>query len=159
MITIDDWFTAYGASHQNATNKAVRWICVPLIFYSLIGLLSFVRFNFLSGILPGCNMPYAHLGALLILAALLFFIRLSVPIALGMIVVAGIILYLVMFAHVAFDRTWLFFLSIFVVSWFGQFIGHKIEGAKLSFFDDNKFLMIGPAWLLHFIYREVGIPY
>ena len=49
--------------------------------------------------------------------------------------------------------------SIFVIAWIGQFIGHKIEGAKPSFFEDLQYLLIGPAWLLHFIYRKIGISY
>ena len=51
------------------------------------------------------------------------------------------------------------YLGIFIVSWIGQFIGHKIEGQKPSFFDDLKFLLIGPAWLLSFIYKKIGIKY
>jgi len=38
-------------------------------------------------------------------------------------------------------------------------VGHKIEGRKPSFFEDVKFLLVGPAWLLHFVYRRLGIPY
>ena len=48
---------------------------------------------------------------------------------------------------------------VFVVAWIGQFIGHKIEGEKPSFFEDIKFLLVGPAWLLSFVYRRFGIAY
>ncbi|MNY23354.1 hypothetical protein D3C86_1570180 [compost metagenome] len=48
---------------------------------------------------------------------------------------------------------------IFVVSWVFQFIGHKIEGKKPSFLNDIKFLLIGPIWLLHFIFKKLGISY
>ena len=44
-------------------------------------------------------------------------------------------------------------------AWIGQFIGHKIEGKKPSFFHDVVFLLIGPAWLLHFVYRKLGLQY
>ena len=53
----------------------------------------------------------------------------------------------------------LIYISIFVVAWIGQFIGHKIEGEKPSFFEDLQFLLIGPAWLLSFIYNKIGIKY
>jgi uncharacterized membrane protein YGL010W len=49
--------------------------------------------------------------------------------------------------------------AVFALAWIGQFIGHAIEGRKPSFFEDVKFLLVGPAWLLHFVYRRVGIPY
>jgi uncharacterized membrane protein YGL010W len=54
---------------------------------------------------------------------------------------------------------WVISLAIFVIAWIGQFIGHVVEGKKPSFFKDLQFLMIGPAWLLGFVYRRLGIPY
>ena len=54
---------------------------------------------------------------------------------------------------------WLFSLFVFVVAWIGQFVGHKIEGKKPSFFEDLQFLLIGPAWLMHFLYKKAGISY
>ena len=50
------------------------------------------------------------------------------------------------------------YIAIFVGAWIGQFIGHKIED-KPSFFEDLQFLLIGPAWLLSFIYKKIGIKY
>ena len=49
------------------------------------------------------------------------------------------------------------YLTIFIFSWAGQFIGHKIEGKKPSFLKDIQFLLIGPAWLLSFIYKKINI--
>ena len=54
---------------------------------------------------------------------------------------------------------WIFSVIIFVIAWIGQFIGHKIEGKKPSFVEDLQFLLIGPAWLLSFIYKKIGIKY
>ena len=48
---------------------------------------------------------------------------------------------------------------LFVAAWVFQFAGHEVEGRKPSFFKDLQFLLIGPAWLMHFIYRRLGIPY
>jgi uncharacterized membrane protein YGL010W len=50
-------------------------------------------------------------------------------------------------------------LGIFVIAWIIQFIGHEVEGKKPSFLKDIQFLMIGPAWLMHFIYKKLGIGY
>lgn len=38
-------------------------------------------------------------------------------------------------------------LGIFILAWIGQFIGHKIEGKRPSFFKDIQFLLIGPLWV------------
>lgn len=52
---------------------------------------------------------------------------------------------------------WLFCLIVFVVAWIGQFYGHKVEGKKPSFLKDIQFLLIGPAWLMSFIYKKMGV--
>ena len=54
---------------------------------------------------------------------------------------------------------WKISLFVFTIAWIGQFVGHKIEGKKPSFFQDIQFLLIGPAWLLSFIYNKYGIKY
>src|SRR5476649_1597649 len=50
-------------------------------------------------------------------------------------------------------------LAVFVLAWVGQFIGHKIEGKKPSFFDDLRFLLIGPLFVLGFLYRRLSLDY
>jgi uncharacterized membrane protein YGL010W len=50
-------------------------------------------------------------------------------------------------------------IGIFVVAWIGQFIGHKIEGKKPSFFDDLRYLLIGPLFVLSFLYRRFKLAY
>ena len=40
MKTINSWLDEYGASHKNATNKTIHWICVAIIYFSVIGLLA-----------------------------------------------------------------------------------------------------------------------
>ena len=49
--------------------------------------------------------------------------------------------------------------AIFVVAWIGQFIGHHVEGKKPSFFQDVQFLLIGPVWLMGFVFRRLGWRY
>jgi uncharacterized membrane protein YGL010W len=54
---------------------------------------------------------------------------------------------------------WATCLTIFVVAWIGQFIGHSIEGTRPSFFKDVQFLLIGPIWLMSHLYRRLGLAY
>ena len=55
------------------------------------------------------------------------------------------------------DQKFEIFLGIFIISWIGQFIGHKIEGKKPAFVKDLQFLLIGPLWLLSYIYEKLDI--
>lgn len=38
--------------------------------------------------------------------------------------------------------------GLFGVGWTFQFVGHYFEGHKPSFFDDPRYLLVGPMWLL-----------
>ena len=174
MKTIHDWFNEYGESHQNKTNKLIHWICIPLIFWSIIALLSLIpdpllnifSNSFLNGIM--------HWGTVVIFLGLFFYMRLSRSIFFGMLVFSILVLmdiYLVvylfdahqfwgLFKSIKIDgRRFLMIMSIivFILSWILQFIGHKIEGKKPSFLKDIQFLLIGPAWLLGFIYKKNNI--
>ena len=64
----------------------------------------------------------------------------------GLFLVPNVILWEVMsasYAHLILPIC----LPVFVFSWIGQFIGHKIEGKKPSFLEDLLFLLVGPAWI------------
>ncbi|MEJ8757515.1 Mpo1-like protein [Pontibacter sp. H259] len=160
MRPIAQWFEEYGQSHQNDTNKLIHWVCVPLIFFSIIGLLASIPSEALKQFFPDALQPFVHFGTVVILLGLLFYLRLSVPMFVGMAIVCAIVLWLVHLVDVNFETPlWLVSLIIFVMAWIGQFYGHKVEGKKPSFLKDLQFLLIGPAWLLGFIYRKLGIPY
>jgi uncharacterized membrane protein YGL010W len=38
--------------------------------------------------------------------------------------------------------------AVWIAAWVVQLVGHNIEGAKPSFFDDLVFLLIGPLFVL-----------
>ena len=156
---IHGWLEAYGESHQNAVNKAIHWVCVPLIMLSLIALLAELPFpGALSALPPEGLSIYAHWGALLLFGALLYYLSLSLSLSLGMLGLSCALLLLAEgLSALPFPR-WQSALGIFIAAWVGQFIGHHIEGKKPSFLEDIQFLLIGPLWLMSFIYRVLRIP-
>lgn len=161
MKNADTWFEEYGQSHQNPTNKAIHWICVPAILFASIGLFWAIPApDAFRGILAGRLDPLVNWGTLLVFVALIFYLRMSLTIFLGMAVVSAIALWgnLLILENEAL-ALWKFNLGLFVVAWIFQFVGHKIEGQKPSFFQDLQFLLVGPAWLLHFVYKKLGVPY
>ncbi|MGB5008225.1 MAG: Mpo1-like protein [Ferruginibacter sp.] len=152
MKTIHQWLNEYGESHQNDTNKAIHWICVPVIFFSITGLLYSIKLPF---IITGIQLNVAIVVLALVI---IYYISLSKTLWIGLLLFALLCLWLCRLVEQAdFMQPWLFYLVIFVVAWIGQFYGHKVEGKKPSFFKDIQFLMIGPAWLMSFIYKRLGI--
>ena len=47
--------------------------------------------------------------------------------------------------------------AIFVVAWIFQFIGHKLEGKKPSFFEDIQYLWVGPLFVLSKLFIKLGV--
>lgn len=154
--TIQDWLDAYAVSHQNPTNKKIHWVCVPGIFWSIIGLLWVIPQPAWMAALPWLN--WATLSLLIIVG---FYVRLSVPLT-GAMAFLTLVCYLIAAGLEATIGTLGLLatsVSVFVVLWIGQFIGHRIEGKKPSFFEDIQFLMIGPAWVMAFIFNRLGWRY
>ena len=156
MASLAALLSEYGESHQNPTNKLVHWVCVPLIMFSLLGLLWSVPVpQFIQNLSPWLNW-----GTLVMALALLYYVRLSGRLALGMVLVwVAMAAMLRVVAGVAVLPLWAISLLIFALAWVGQFWGHKVEGKKPSFLKDLQFLLIGPLWLLHFVYRRLGWEY
>lgn len=129
MKTIQDWFTEYNKSHLNPTNKAIHWLCVPTIFFAIMGLLAWVNW---------------YLLLVISLLVWLFYVHLDVKLSVTMMIMMSLFLLIIYLIPIPL----VLYLGLFVVAWFGQFYGHKIEGKKPSFFKDLQFLLIGPAWCM-----------
>ena len=155
--SIQTWLDEYSESHQNSLNKKIHWICVPSIMLSLLGLWWSIPSSYLLPMIEGFQINWAILITLIIL---LYYMRLSYMMGIGMLLIGSILLCLIYLIELKVNLAlWKISLIIFVIAWIGQFIGHEIEGKKPSFLQDIQFLLIGPAWLLSFIYKKLGIKY
>jgi len=146
MKSLNQWFDEYAVSHQNITNQKIHYICVPAIFFSIVGMLMSIPNQFLQNLI-GLNNPFIENWASLILIfVLVFYLRLSFSMFLRML---GFSILCIIGNYYLGLYTPLFYTSfgIFVIAWIGQFYGHKVEGKKPSFFKDLQFLLIGPAWV------------
>ena len=138
----------YSQSHQNPVNILIHKICVPAIMFSLLGILkalpvpvSWPLWLDWSILFVGFAFSYyatfknvrVMLAALLLVMPMLLILELLRP------------------------RFFILSLVIFIIAWIGQFIGHKIEGKKPSFFKDLFFLLIGPIWTMNTLMNQMGI--
>ncbi len=141
MRNVDRMFERYSEFHRNPTNKAIHWVCVPLIVWSLLGMLWAVS-------------PIAAYVA--VAAAMLFYAWLSPSLAVGML---GVLMLMIYPLTLLGGGVLVVCVAVFIAAWIGQFAGHLVEGRKPAFIEDIRSLLVGPAWLLGFIYRRLGIPY
>jgi uncharacterized membrane protein YGL010W len=151
---IDRWFASYSGDHRNATNQRIHVFAVPAILWSVIALLWSVP-------VPGTLFQPGVWAVLAMFAAWMFYYRASRRLGLGMLALFVAMSALTWWLHAALGAgglAWLA-LTVFVVAWVAQFLGHRIEGRKPSFLTDLVYLLIGPAWVLAKAYRRLGWTY
>lgn len=135
---IDALIAHYALSHQNTTNEALHCVCVPLIMFSLVGLIYTLH----------------PLVALVFLSAsMIYYMRLSGRAAALMAVWSSVMWMAITSLH---TQQVLIYTTTFVLAWIGQFIGHKLEGKKPSFFEDLQYLWVGPLFVAQVLLRPLG---
>ena len=147
MKTAQQWFDEYAVSHQNETNINIHFICVPAIFFSVIGLLMSIPSTFLEITFGLYNPILENWAAMVAVFILIFYLRLGFWHFVNMLFLTILCIignyWLSGLGNLAITS-----LVIFVIAWIGQFYGHKVEGKKPSFIKDLQFLLIGPLWVL-----------
>ena len=143
--SIDQLLAQYGESHRNSANEVIHFVCIPAIVFSLLGMLWAL---------------HPLLAVATVVASLIYYFRLSLPFAIGMLVFSAASLWaLWALSAMTHGQVAVISIAVFVLAWIGQFIGHKIEGKKPSFFDDLRFLLIGPLFVLSFLYRRLHVAF
>lgn len=136
MRDINQLFKEYEVSHQNPTNVAIHKIAVPVIFFCVLAMLSWIKVGPVVWLnLAVCITPLV-LGYYYFLSP-----KLASIVTAAIIPMHGLIYY--------FGSSGLFaptVVALFVLAWIMQFVGHHIEGKKPSFIQDLLFLLIGPLW-------------
>ena len=137
--SLHSWLADYAVSHQHPINKKIHWLCVPTIFASILGM----------------GMSWQAAFTLVLIAlVMLFYLRLSTQLFIAM----GMFVLFCLAAIAILPVGFKFWFGVFVVAWIGQFVGHKIEGKKPSFFEDLQFLLIGPAWVANSLSEKLAKP-
>ncbi|WP_077002103.1 DUF962 domain-containing protein [Variovorax sp. KK3] len=137
---VDRLLAHYGDSHRNPTNEAIHMIAIPAIMLSILGLL-FVLHAWAAYVIVGASLVY-------------YLSLRSIPFVLAMVVCTGLALAVV---HAMGNLVFPISATIFVVAWIFQFVGHKIEGRKPSFFEDIQYLWVGPLFVLSRLFLRLGI--
>jgi uncharacterized membrane protein YGL010W len=136
---IDELLAHYGESHRNPVNERIHLVAIPLILVSLLGLLAAVHPWFAYSFVAASMVYYARLSPV-------FLVMMAIVSAMGLAAV-----------HWMGSRVFPLSLAIFVAAWIAQFIGHKLEGKKPSFFEDLQYLWVGPLFVLSKLLGDLGL--
>jgi len=72
MRSFENWMDEYALSHQHPTNQIIHKICVPLIMFSVIGLIWMIPF---PAFFPTAS--YLNWATLFVLGCLVFYLSLN----------------------------------------------------------------------------------
>lgn len=136
---VDQLIAHYGKSHQNPGNEVIHFIAIPLIMLSLLGMMHALH-------------PYPAYA--FVAASMVYYARLSWVFFVAMVFWSAIT-FAGVFAMGA--QVLPVSVAIFVGAWILQFIGHKMEGKKPSFFEDIQYLWVGPLFVLSKLFGKLGI--
>ena len=138
---IDALLHHYGLSHVHPTNEHIHMVAIPAIMLSLIGLMFAL---------------HPALALVFFAASMVYYARLSWRFTGCMLLVSSVMLAVVD----ALDARGVLVpvsVLVFVVAWIFQFIGHRIEGKKPSFFEDVQYLWVGPLFVLSKGFLRLGV--
>jgi uncharacterized membrane protein YGL010W len=136
---VDQLLARYGESHRDPRNESIHFVAIPLIMLSLLGLLSVLHPWVAYAFVAASMVYYARLSAVFLMAmALLSILALALVHAMGEYVLPISV-------------------AIFVGAWVAQFVGHRMEGRKPSFFEDLQYLWVGPIFVLSKLFLKLGI--
>ena len=136
---VDQLLAHYAINHRNPRNEVIHFVAIPLIMLSLVGMLFALH--------PW--VAYGFVGL-----SMLYYVRLSGVFLAAMLVLSAVIFALV---HAMGSLVLPVSIVIFVGAWIAQFVGHKIEGAKPSFFEDLQYLLVGPMFVVSKLFEKLGI--
>jgi uncharacterized membrane protein YGL010W len=147
--TLEDQMSFYAAYHQDARNKATHFVGVPLIAFSLLIPLGWLRAD-LGG------FPLS--AALVVTAVLLaYYLVLDIPLGLAMCAVFALMLWgaePLSQASLGIGAVW--FLVLFVGGWALQLWGHVYEGRKPALVDNLFQIFVAPIFLAAEVFFALG---
>ncbi len=152
MKTVEEQLSNYKSVHFNQHNIMTHFIGIPLIVWAVTVLLSLHTFTLE---LEQSTISYTP-AMIFFTITLLYYFKLHLKLALGMLVYIAINLYLASLVT-ALDSALSIAIIVFIVGWILQFIGHIYEKAKPAFLDDLMGLVIGPFFLMAEIYFALGL--
>lgn len=140
MKSLEQQMAFYAAYHRNRWNKLTHFIGVPLIIFSILIPMAWLRLPF-----AGVELTAAML---FVAVVLVYYFVLDVPFALAMTIFMLPVLYA---AGVVAGMPWqaglAVFAATFIGGWVFQLVGHVFEGRKPALADNLFQIFVAPMFL------------
>ena len=149
MKSLSDQMSFYAAYHQDARNKATHFVGVPVITFSLMIPLGWLRAD--AGGFP------VSAALVVTLALIAYYLVLDLPLGLAMAAILGLMLWgaePIVQAPLASGLAW--FAALFIGGWALQLWGHVYEGRKPALVDNLFQVFVAPIFLAAEVFFALG---
>ena len=136
------------------------FVCqLPALFFSIIGLLAAIPAQYFFNVdLSSSSDTYSHLGTVVIILSLFYYLRLSIVLFIGMLFFSLVVLYGINYVGSSeIIPLWMSMLLVFVTACVSHFVGLRHEGNAIFFYRGAQYLMIDPAWVMSYLFSVLKI--
>jgi uncharacterized membrane protein YGL010W len=139
--TLEQQMAVYAAYHRNPWNRLTHFIGVPVIIFSILIPMAWLRLPLGAIEITG--------AAVFVAAVLVYYYLLDIPLAIAM---TALIVPVTYFAEWAARMPWqtglVVFLATFVGGWALQLVGHVFEGRRPALADNLFQIFVAPIFLV-----------
>ena len=155
MQETDTWLTEYGDDHRSLSFAGIYWVAVLGLIFGTVGMLwSLPVPQEFEQISPALNW-----GSTFLMAAVVYYFIISMPLAIGMLpFIFGIAALQIWIQESPWPLARVATMLL-ASSLSGIYIGRLANGGIKAVLRDIQAMMIAPVWLLSNIYRRFGIPF
>lgn len=155
MSETDRWLDELAATYRQIGRAPVYWLSVPVAILGFVGVLWSVpvpdAFREIS--------PVLNWGTTFLLAAVVYYFIISLPLAFGMLpFVLAIVAFHIWLQFSQFSAIYAS-TGLAIAGLFGLAMGRRGHGGIQAMAFDIQHVMIAPMWLLSRLYQKIGIPH
>ena len=160
---VDVLFEQLAHDYQHPTNRMIQLIAIPVLLFSVMGLIWMVPFPHIDFLAKYGYDIFLNWGSFFIAIMVYYYLRLAPTLSYGVLLFVGIFSFLIVRLEYL-ERNGGPYIELvcgilLLASLFALYRGKNMERQPVSQRSFFRLLLIGPIWLLHFVFKKLNIPY
>src|SRR5690606_19722469 len=160
---VDVYFDTFNRQYQHPVNRVVQWIALPVFAFGILGLVWMIPFPEVAFLRKHGYDTFVNWGSFFIAGMVYYYLRLAPTLSYAMLLTVGVFsFFIVQLEYVeqgGGPAVWVVCACLLMTSLLVLYIGKGMEKNAVPFRSFLRFLVMGPLWLWHFVFRKLNIPY
>lgn len=156
-------FDQLAQDYQHPVNRVIQAVAIPVFLFGILGLVWMIPFPKIAFLAEHGYDIFLNWGSFFIAAMIYYYLRMAPTLSYGVLLLIGIFsFFIVRLEYVEADggpAVWLVCAILLVLSLLALYVGKTLERPSVSLRSFFRLLILGPIWLVHFIFKKLNIPY